>query len=91
MSKIHELKTHPLPFQAVKRGEKNFELRFDDRGYRVGDQLLLKEYTPANYWDPEEPKESNYTGEILHREISYILKDFKGLEQGYVILGLRKI
>lgn len=89
--KIHELKTHPIPFQAMKRGEKEFELRFNDRSYRVGDQLLLKEYTPANYWDREDPKEPEYTGEILHREVTYILSQYVGLLPGYVILGLKKI
>lgn len=89
--RIHELKTHPSPFQAIKRGEKNFELRFNDRHFEVGDQLLLKEYTPANYWDPEDPKEPEYTGEILHREVTYILSGYVGLLPGYVILGLKKI
>lgn len=89
--KIHELKTNPLPFRAIKEGKKNFELRFNDRSYQVGDQLLLKEYTPANYWDPEDPKEPEYTGEILHREVTYILSQFVGLLPGYVILGLKKI
>lgn len=92
MAKIHELITHPLPFQAMKEGKKNFELRFNDRSYRVGDQLLLKEYTPTNYWDLLDPSNlSEYTGEILHREVTYILSQFVGLLPSYVILGLKKI
>ena len=38
----HELKTDAPFFDAVKSGEKKFELRFNDRGFQKGDTLLLK-------------------------------------------------
>jgi hypothetical protein len=40
----HELKTWPGPFAAVLSGEKTHEVRKNDRGYAVGDRLLLREY-----------------------------------------------
>lgn len=44
---IHELKTWPEFFDAVKRGEKTFEVRRDDRGFQVGDTLRLVRWQPA--------------------------------------------
>jgi hypothetical protein len=43
----HHLKTHPAPFADVEAGRKTFEIRKDDRGYKVGDTLVLEE------WDAE--------------------------------------
>jgi hypothetical protein len=76
----HELKTWQPYFQSILDGWKNFELRKDDRGYTVGDTLLLKEFDSERW---------KYTGRETSREISYILPggDF-GLECGYSILGL---
>jgi len=38
----HELKTDPFVFDEVQAGDKTFEIRKDDRGFRVGDTLVLK-------------------------------------------------
>lgn len=43
-NKIHELKVKPVYFEAVKEGIKTFELRRDDRNFKVGDILLLREW-----------------------------------------------
>lgn len=81
--KIHELKTWKQYFVAVFSGLKNFEIRFNDRDFKVGDEVLLKEY---------DEKEGVYTGRILHRRIDYILHGGQfGLQEGFVILGLNKI
>jgi len=83
---IHELKTWPLHWTAMFNGEKTFELRKNDRGFKKYDELLLKEYDPLK---------SEYTGRILHRQIVYILRSTEarawGLQDGYCILGLVKI
>jgi len=77
---IHELKTWPGYFEEVFMGHKTFELRKDDRGFKVGDQVILKE------WDNHLEV---YTGKQIARGISYILKGgVFGLEEGYVILSL---
>lgn len=78
--KTHELKTIPPYFEAVQRGIKRFEVRLNDRGYKVGDILLLREYLPQT---------KQYTGRECYREIDYILDDaFVGLIPGYVVLGI---
>lgn len=75
----HILKCLPQYFNEVKEHRKRFELRKDDRDYKVGDKIILKE------WDGEE-----YTGrEIPKIKIQYILRDCPeyGLKEGYCILG----
>ena len=75
----HELKTWPEYFSAVLDGRKGFELRKDDRGFAVGDRLLLKE------WNPDTKV---YTGRTLEVEVTYLIKGFTGLQDGYVIMGI---
>lgn len=38
---IHELKILPEYFEAVTSGRKQFEIRKNDRDFKVGDQLIL--------------------------------------------------
>lgn len=74
--KIHELKTDPGPFQAIKDGIKNFELRLNDRDFRAGDHLMLREYNLGEY-----------TGEHLWAEVTYVLTGY-GLQSGYCVMAL---
>ncbi len=73
----HTLKTSPLYFQALVDGVKYFEIRRNDRGFMVGDQLLLQEYDLTD---------TRYTGRSLSRTIIYIT-DFHQ-QEGWVVLGL---
>ena len=76
---IHELKILPQYFDEVRSHDKQFELRKDDRDYKVGDFILLKEW-----------KDGSYTGrEVGCFKISYILRNCQeyGLTDGYCILG----
>ena len=80
--KIHELKTWPRFFQDMADGVKTFELRKDDRGFEIGDALLLREYMP----DVEQ-----YTGRQLIRLVVYKLNNSifsGGLQPDHCILGL---
>lgn len=77
--KIHELKILPKYFEEVMNLNKKFELRKDDRGYQVGDFVLLKEF-----------ENGLYTGRESHcLKITYILRNCPeyGLEDGYCIFG----
>ena len=42
--KIHELKILPEYYDAVRLGDKRFEIRKNDRDYHTGDILRLKEW-----------------------------------------------
>lgn len=44
----HELKTWPEFFDAVASGAKTFEVRRDDRGFQVGDRLVLLRWQPSD-------------------------------------------
>lgn len=47
--KIHELKCWPKFFQDVWDGKKTFDIRKgDDRKYEVGDEVILREFFPAD-------------------------------------------
>ncbi|MBC7509794.1 MAG: DUF3850 domain-containing protein [Ferruginibacter sp.] len=88
---IHELKTDPSPFDALIQGKKNFEIRYNDRDFKVGDELLLKEFLQQGHGDIRFHG-AVYTGRILHRKIDYILTGgMYGIEEGFVILSLSKM
>ncbi|GGG27697.1 ASCH/PUA domain-containing protein [Hymenobacter glacieicola] len=76
----HELKVWPACFAAVVSGAKPFDVRLNDRDYRVGDALLLREY---------EPESEQYSGRTTERWISYLLQGGSfGVEEGWCVLGL---
>lgn len=89
--RIHDLKVWPAPFEDTVAGRKPYEVRKDDRDYRVGDVLLLRE------WDPmqEAPGEAiGYTGRAA---LAVILTVSRGpldfgqgqlLPAGVAVLGL---
>ncbi len=75
---IHIIKCHPEPFAAIKAGTKNFEYRFNDRDYALGDRLVLSE------WDPVQ---SEWTGEEIEKQIDYLVSDCFGIPPGYVVIS----
>lgn len=78
--RIHELKTWEPYYTDVFMGHKNFELRKNDRNFKVGDKVILKQYDPIK---------KEYSGKNLARTIIYILEGGSlGLEEGYVILNI---
>ena len=85
----HVLKTDPAVFQDVLDGKKTFEIRFNDRGYQVGDLIVLKE-TKFTGQQMREGSLLIYTGREMQKQISYILSGY-GLQDGWVILGIKDI
>lgn len=77
---IHELKTWKEYFEEVFMERKTFEVRVNDRNFKVLDYLCLKE------WDNDKQE---YTGRMLTRRARYILHGGQfGIEKGYVVMSL---
>jgi len=88
MSKVHELKTDPEVFQANLDGRKPYEIRFDDRGYEVGDILILRETEFTGEEMNETGKPLVYTGRRKELDVRYILRGpIYGLAEGWVIMS----
>ncbi|WP_029458197.1 DUF3850 domain-containing protein [Solidesulfovibrio alcoholivorans] len=84
----HELKTDPVVFQAVASGLKSYEIRLNDRNFRVGDRILLCE----TYHTGEDMKHGaplKYTGNKIAADIRHILHGpIYGLMEGWCILSI---
>ncbi|MDE2101579.1 MAG: DUF3850 domain-containing protein [Patescibacteria group bacterium] len=87
---VHYLKTISYYWDAIKRGEKNFEVRLDDRGFQRGDILVLhrmRENDPSTY------DMDGYGFGAKHKEIrktiTYILSGGRfGIQAGHVVMAL---
>jgi ASC-1-like (ASCH) protein len=83
--KIHHLKTWPDFFKAVKDGTKNFEVRRNNRGFKVGDLLILDEF---------DPEKQEYTGESLPVQVTYVLYSYEiayGIEPDFAVMAIRHL
>jgi hypothetical protein len=76
----HELKTWPDVFDAMFHRKKMFDVRKNDRDFKVDDTIILRRY---------DPEKGEYTGGICGRRVTYILQGGQfGIEPGYVVLSL---
>lgn len=84
--RIHELKIRKEYFDDIKLGKKKFEIRRNDREYKVGDCLALNEVI-------EKDNILEYTDNSLLVKIIYIFRDEEEiyLDRDYVILGIEQI
>lgn len=77
--RIHDLKTWPEFFNELLTGTKTFEVRRNDRDFRVGDTLVLMEWSQTY----------GYTGRQTVRQVSSILTGPAfGLQSGFVCMSL---
>lgn len=72
------LKCWTPSFQALRCGDKTFELRKNDRPYAVGKIIRLEEWNPG----------TEYTGEVDRYKITWILWEGFGLPEGYIIMSV---
>ena len=80
---VHKLKTWPEYMSAIKGCVKTFEVRENDRGFAVGDTLVLEE------WDNIK---NRYTGHFAEVEVTYLLNGGQfGLKSGYCAMAIRLI
>lgn len=82
MGKIHALKTWPEYYHAVDAGDKTVEIRKDDRGFDVGDILVLYEFDPSS--------ELGYTGELTSRRVTHVLRE-PWVPEGFVALSITPV
>ena len=76
---IHSLKTWPYYYQQIIDGIKTYEIRLNDRNFKTGDLLLLKEY------------DSNlliYTGRFEARQVGSCLHGEFGLSETTCCMSL---
>ena len=96
---IHELKTWPEYFKAVVEGRKTFEIRQNDRDYKVGDTLNLREFRPCKKcngrgiysdgyerWNCCKPPHGRYTGKKQEVTVTYITG--YGQPDNQIVMGI---
>lgn len=76
----HELKTINPYFEDVWDRRKSFEVRLNDRGFKQGDHILMREY---------DPRLDVYSTRSILVEITYILSGYPALKDGYVVFGFK--
>lgn len=81
----HKIKIKESFADAVYKGEKTFEIRFNDRGYQKGD---LVEFIVVS--DSEGPKTIKHPLMGMTFVIDYVLSGW-GLQDGYVVFSIRSV
>ena len=92
----HELKTWPEPFEAVWRDRKRYEIRKNDRGFAVGDVLVLHEWRPRLHGVFPQTVgmdgNAHYTGRVIRTEVEYMTDGGAwGLPAGLCVMSIRTI
>ena len=98
-SKTHELKVLQPMFPALVDGSKTFEVRKNDRGFQVGDTLILMRWGTDPVTEVEGFMSGDAeTGMVVHRikadfvkvKVTYILPGGQfGVDPDYVVMGFR--
>lgn len=79
---IHKLKCVQPYFNDIVNGKKKFEVRKDDRGYKVGDRLDL-------FVGSHEIVENEFGRLHVHVWVTYLMYGGNfGVQSGYVVLGI---
>lgn len=84
-ARVHDLKCLPDYFEAVISGAKTHETRKDDRGFKVGDILRLREWSDTRWH-----RSDGYSGRVEERRVSYIAhpSPHTPIPEGYVVMSL---
>ena len=90
----HILKLNDRYFDAVANGIKTFEIRRNDRDYKVGDTLVLRKVN-------DDGKFLTYADDNLGMNLYYEIKvavtyilthdEFDGVSEWYVALSIRRV
>ena len=77
---LYDISIIPAHFNAIRGGFRTFEVRKNDRDYKAGDVLRLRECG-----------DGGYTGRITMAVVTYVLtsRDFpEGIMEGYAVLAI---
>lgn len=77
---IHTIKSIPRFYEPLIKGQKTFEIRFNDRGYQVGDRLIIAEYLESVM---------RHTGRFSEWTVVYVTAFAQ--KEGWVVLGVERI
>jgi hypothetical protein len=86
VNRSHTLKTDPHVFDATAAGAKTFEIRIDDRGFRVGEKMVLRRTRYSGHQMTTFGKPLEYTGEEITVKITHIQRGY-GIADGWVGLS----
>lgn len=75
--KVHDLKITPEYLTKIFQGNKNWELRKNDRGFKEGDLIFVREY-----------ENGEYLMQYAVGHIVFVLENYTGIETGYCILSV---
>lgn len=79
--KIHELKVWKTYYKPLLSGHKKFEVRKNDRDFKVGDILILRPF--------DEKKQEYTTQGEFYFNVTYILDGGKfGIEEGVCVMAI---
>jgi len=79
---VHKLKLNADYYDDSASGKKTFEIRKNDRDYKVGDFLELREWVFSVL-----ENKGSYTGNVHWKIITYVFNDEQYLPEGYVCLA----
>ncbi len=82
----HNVKTDPKVFEQSWVGTKHWEIRNNDRYYKIGDVITLQE-TKFSGEEMVGGKPLKYTDRTINATITGIVSGY-GLQEGWVILSL---
>jgi hypothetical protein len=93
---IHELAISPERFDATAQDIKPFAVCKDDKPFKVGDVLFLREFETQYFRDARDTdgdivEFEHPTGRTTHKVITYILDDPDYVKEGYSVLGLAPV
>ena len=83
----HTLKVWPEFFDAIHEGVKTWEFRRDDRGFRVGDVLVLRCWSPSTGYMRISDTAGDYKAQRV--TVTYILHGGRlGVPEGFCIMSI---
>jgi hypothetical protein len=85
--RVHVLKTDTETFRATVTGHKTCEVRRNDRKYKIGDRLMLRE-TKSSGKEMAAGAPLEYTGWVVSTIITHVLEGVEyGIPQGVCVLS----